>query len=435
MVEADGSGGSDSQSPVFRTCKPQVILNTNDRPAATPRPMRILYLALGVFDKGGIARYCRYQIRALRELAGEDNVQVLSLFGPGPNDLEEPFAVNHAGGGLGLGSEAAFFLRAMGVAAVQRAQIVWSSHLRLLPAALALSRRTGAPLVVNIYGRELWGGRLRLLHRSTLPRADLVLSDCHFSAEFAASAYKVAPQRVQVIWGCADLERFAPRERNLELLRQFGIRHHPANRYVLTLGRIDKRARHKGYDRLIDAAAALRQYPNLILLFAGAGDDLERLRQRALAAGLAGRAYFLGAIAEDALCDVYNLCDIFALVSDRGPGRGEGILLTQLEAAACAKPVIVGNEDGAQEAVIHDTTGFVVSPRDPAALSGCLERLLLDERLRLEMGRAARARMQTHFSYEKFRERTRRALEALGSGRAKLTPRRRFRIRTNTYRK
>ncbi|MGH7923590.1 MAG: hypothetical protein ACREQH_03250, partial [Candidatus Binatus sp.] len=92
--------------------------------------MRILFLGIGVFDKGGISRYCRYQIRALRELAGADNVNVMSLFPPRPNDFEEPFQVDYQGHGIGLGSEASYLARGASHAFAMRPEIVWSSHIR-----------------------------------------------------------------------------------------------------------------------------------------------------------------------------------------------------------------------------------------------------------------------------------------------------------------
>ena len=81
------------------------------------------------------------------------------------------------------------------------------------------------------------------------------------------------------------------------------------------------------------------------------------------------------------------------MTQDRSDGRGEGIPLTPLEAAACAKPIIVGNEDGSREAVVEGVNGFIVSPRDPDALRGALEQLLVRDELRDSMGRAARSRI------------------------------------------
>jgi phosphatidylinositol alpha-1,6-mannosyltransferase len=107
---------------------------------------------------------------------------------------------------------------------------------------------------------------------------------------------------------------------------------------------------------------------------------------------------------EGLLTDIYNLCDVFALVSDRGYGRGEGIPLTPLEAAACGKPIIVGNEDGSQEAVIDGLNGRLVSPRDTANLREAILTLMLDDQQRERMGREARQRIEKEFSYESFRK-------------------------------
>ena len=61
---------------------------------------RILYLTPGCFDKGGISRYGRYQIEALREVIGAENVRVLSLLGPDGDEFETDFDVAwHSGRG------------------------------------------------------------------------------------------------------------------------------------------------------------------------------------------------------------------------------------------------------------------------------------------------------------------------------------------------
>ena len=54
---------------------------------------KILYISPGCFDKGGISRYNRYQIKALRELLGERNVKVFSLLPPQDGDFEDQFEV------------------------------------------------------------------------------------------------------------------------------------------------------------------------------------------------------------------------------------------------------------------------------------------------------------------------------------------------------
>jgi phosphatidylinositol alpha-1,6-mannosyltransferase len=374
---------------------------------------RILYLAVGVFDKGGISRYCRYQISALRKLVGKQNIQVLSFFGPGPNDFEEPFEVDYYTHGPGLLSDFNLLAASLRTARDFRPTVIWSSHVHLTPTALLARRLLGnASVVVNVYGRELWSAR-QWLHRRTLRRADLIVSDCYFSAEFVESQYALDRERICVVHDCVDTERFRPAPRNPELLKSFGIPNGGDHRYIMTFGRIETRSQYKGYDRLLDALISLKGDERVIGLFAGDGDDRARLEKRAMQAGLNHRVFFLGSISEATLVDVYNLADVFVLVSERAFGRGEGLPLTPLEAAACGKPIIVGDEDGSREAVIDNLNGRTISPSDASGLRSVLVELLSDNGLREQMGYAARVQIEKHFSYEAFEGRTANVLTKL----------------------
>lgn len=374
---------------------------------------RILYLATGVFDKGGIARYSRYQIQALREILGPERVDVLSLLPPPADALETPFLIGYAGRGVGRASKARYVLEAVRQRMLQRPHVVWSNHVNLLPLSLALGVMPPASrTVVNVYAIELWSER-QALHNVTLPQTDLVISDCHFTAEYAVRCYDIDRRKLEIIWDCVDIRRFKPGPRRYDILRRFGVPIGDEYRYIMTLGRIDRPSRYKGYDRLIDAMAALRD-TTFITLFAGDGDDRQRLEQRVRDEGLDNHVYFLGSIHEDDLVDVYNLCHVFTLVSERGVGQGEGVPLTPLEAAACGKPIIVGDEDGSREAVRDRVSGLVISPRDRSALPAALARVLSSDEERRLMGEAGRDKIAAEFSYEKFRAKTEHALELVG---------------------
>jgi phosphatidylinositol alpha-1,6-mannosyltransferase len=372
----------------------------------------IVVLATGVFDKGGISRYTRYHVRALRESEG-GGVFVLSLLGPGPNDFEESFSVDYSGDGTSLSSKAAFVQAALRACTTLAPRAVWCNHVNMLPLALlARGLGTGVQVAVNVYGLELWSTR-QWMHARTLPKADLVVSDCHFSADFAAQRYGLQRDAIRVIWDCVDIQRFRPEPRNGNVLRKYGVPTGSAYRYVLTLGRISRHSRHKGYDRLLDAMVALRGRPSIVALIAGDGDDRLRLERRVRSEGLEERVWFLGAIDEAHLVDVYNLADIFVLLSDRGYGRGEGVPLAVLEAAACGKAVLVGDEDGAKEAVVDGVNGRVISPRIPEQLRDTILELTSDDQTRERMGQAGRVRIEAHFSYEQFRARMAAALAQL----------------------
>jgi phosphatidylinositol alpha-1,6-mannosyltransferase len=174
-------------------------------------------------------------------------------------------------------------------------------------------------------------------------------------------------------------------------------------------------AAHKGYDRLLVAfRRAAERAPGLRLVYAGAGELIAPLRQRAASMRLADRVVFTGAVHEAHLPDVYRACHLFSLVSDRGHLRGEGIPLTPLEAAACARPILVGDQDGSAEAVVHGVTGLVLDPFDPIGHGESLLRLAGDPLRCARMGAAARARILEHHDYRVFREGTAHLLRSLG---------------------
>jgi rhamnosyl/mannosyltransferase len=54
---------------------------------------------------------------------------------------------------------------------------------------------------------------------------------------------------------------------------------------------------------------------------------------------------------------------------------------------------------------VHEQTGLVVPPRDPAALADGINRLLADAAWRKTLGAAARARSQVEFSVERMIDR------------------------------
>jgi phosphatidylinositol alpha-1,6-mannosyltransferase len=152
---------------------------------------------------------------------------------------------------------------------------------------------------------------------------------------------------------------------------------------------------------------------DIVYIIVGDGDDRERLAQRVKSEGLTERVYLVGGVPESELVDIYNVADIFILVSDRGPGRGEGVPLAVLEAAACGVPVIVGDEDGSQEAVVDGVSGFIVSPQNLDAIRSAVLTLAEQPALRAKMGLAARRRVEDSFAYTSFREKTKQVLSKL----------------------
>lgn len=76
----------------------------------------------------------------------------------------------------------------------------------------------------------------------------------------------------------------------------------------------------------------------------------------------------------------------------------EGTPRTLLEAAASGRPLIATDVPGCREIVIHGVNGFLVPPRDPAALAERMTQMLRQPQEALAaMGRASRAKAESQF--------------------------------------
>src|SRR5205823_731859 len=73
--------------------------------------------------------------------------------------------------------------------------------------------------------------------------------------------------------------------------------------------------------------------------------------------------------------------------------------LTPLEAMACARPVIGSAVGGITYTIKEGETGLLVPPRDPEALAHALRRLLGLPELCIQMGLAARKRVEHEFTW------------------------------------
>ena len=366
----------------------------------------------GLFDKGGISRYGRYQVAALREILGPDRVEALSVRLPQAGDFETGFEdVWHPAAG-GLTGKLQFAAKALSAALRRKHQIVWAGHINFSPLVGLIARWGAATGVLNVYGREVW-----MKHRPTVDSAframPVLVSDCHFTADYVRAQTDWAGRALHIAWDCVDTERFFPGPPRPEAIAAYGLAADEPRLKVLMLGRISHNARHKGWERLLEVAARFRGQGTVLFVLAGQGDFVGSLRSRCEAQGLTEEVRLIGAVSEDHLVDLYRYCDVFSLVSDRGEGRGEGIPLTPLEAAACAKPIIVGNQDGSRESVEEGTNGYAIDPFDIDRHADIIDELRRDENWRAAAGAAAKRRIEEHHSYPVFVKKTAAVLAAI----------------------
>jgi len=261
------------------------------------------------------------------------------------------------------------------------------------------ARMAGAPCVVNTVHGYYATHEDRLPRRAGVLAAEWVAARCSdlelFQSEedlrWARRSGVVSPRRSGLLGNGVDLERFTPstvpRERVAEIRRELGV---PEK--ALVVGTIGRVVAEKGFRELFAAARIVRRrFPEVRFVVVGAADadKPDSLGPDELAAVPEG--VLLAGWRTDVV-DVMAALDMFVLPSWR-----EGLPRSAIEAAAMGLPSVLTNIRGCREVVRDGVEGLLVPPRDVAALSEAVSRLLGDPGMRARMGEAARVRARDRF--------------------------------------
>lgn len=229
---------------------------------------------------------------------------------------------------------------------------------------------------------EAFGQKPRrvLARRLVLSHSAVVLPSMRLLA-IARDVWRLPERRLHYIPNGLDLSVFAPPPPR-------GSPEAPL------IGTVAKLRPEKNLARLLRAVALLRDggiaYRLLVV-----GDGPQRAELEALAAerGIADRVRFAGHVANPA--GLYAEMDLFALSSDT-----EQMPFSVLEAMASALPV-ASTDVGDVRSMLAAGNAPFLADRDDAALAQALGALIADPLLRLELGRANRAKVERDYDQEK----------------------------------
>ncbi len=291
--------------------------------------------------------------------------------------------------------------------------VVWDPALPVGHAAPWADR----PYAVVLHGAEVTvPGRLpgtRQLLRRVLRRASLVVCAGHYPAAEAERAAG-CPLPTVVVPPGVDTTRFLPLDQaeRASVRRELDL---PVDApLVVSVSRLVPR---KGMDTLVRAAVRLRdRVPDVVVAIAGSGRDRNRLE--GLIASTGAPVRLMGRVPDELLPGLYGAGDVFSMsCRDRWGGlEQEGFGIVFVEAAAAGVPAVAGDSGGSAEAVADGETGLVVRRSDAPGriadvLADRLGDLLCDEARRLKMGRRARDRAETEFSYDVLATRLREGID------------------------
>ena len=258
-----------------------------------------------------------------------------------------------------------------------------------------IGRLTDVPIIVCSERTMAMESEWRyVINRWTIGMVDRVTAVSDNVHDFCISQIGLPADKLTVIHNGVDLPNKSASDARAEL----GL---PPDGVVI--GAVSRLYAVKGVQFLVRALVDTEaQY----LVIIGDGPQRPTLELLADRLGVADRIHWAGHRP-----NARNLMPAFDLFVQ--PSLHEGMPNTVLEAMAAGLPVVATAVGGTPEAVIDGSTGLLVPPKDPHALSVAISRLVASPELRRTMGNAGRARMQQRFSAEEMVQKTVRLYDEL----------------------
>ena len=280
------------------------------------------------------------------------------------------------------------------------------------------------PLVITVHSleplrpwkREQLGRGYDLsawIEKTALEMADAIIAVSASTAKEVTQLFAVDPATVTVIPNGIDIEEYRP-VTDPDCLTAYGI--DPAHPYVLFLGRMTQQ---KGLRYLLEAIPYIAPEAQVVLC-AGAADTPVMAQEieaavRRLQQQRPGIVWIPTMIPRRASIALYSHAAVFCC-----PSIYEPFGLINLEAMACATPVVASAVGGIPEVVVDGETGYLVDPdlsseppyepRDATqfaqGLATALNRLLADPALRRHMGQQGRRHVEQHYSWSAVAQQT-----------------------------
>ncbi|MFH7024920.1 MAG: glycosyltransferase [Heteroscytonema crispum UTEX LB 1556] len=251
----------------------------------------------------------------------------------------------------------------------QSPNLIISSHLNFTVVAYLLKHLKGIPYWTVAHGVDAWNITNPTL-KTALSHADRILAVSNYTRDRLLKEQNLDPSKISILPNTFDASGFQITDKPKYLLDRYRLK--PEQPVILTVARLASADGYKGYDKIIQALPEIRhQLPDVHYIIVGKGDDRPRIEQLIAQLSLQDCVTLAGFIPDNQLCDYYNLCDVFAM-----PSKGEGFGIVYLEALACGKPVLGGNQDGAIDALCEGELGVLVNPDDVEAIAQSLIQIL-----------------------------------------------------------
>ena len=219
-------------------------------------------------------------------------------------------------------------------------------------AGIIAKKESGVPLIAHVHATEFDRAGMKngnpLIHEieyEGLMLADRIIAVSETTKRVIHEKYHIPLNKIDVVYNSLDQEY----DQNVYKFEQKTYKYIKSMQekgytVVSTVGRFTIQ---KGLPNLMEAASlAIAKNPKLIFIFAGDGEDRNKLIRLSADLGIAENVFFTGFVRGKSLRDIYSLADIFVMSSVSEPFG-----LTALEAAHHDDALILTKQSGVSEII------------------------------------------------------------------------------------
>lgn len=349
--------------------------------------MKILFLASDLGVIGGIQQYNRNFLRAVRE-NGKDIIFAVEFKG-GVFYRKPRFAVK-------------FLLSLFRF----RPDLIICGHINFFIFGYLAKKIFGIDYAIFTHGIEVWNLK-NFFHIKAIKAAKIITTVSSYTKKKIIEQVPDIENKIFTLFNSINGKQFKIQEKSPSLLDKYGL---DGKKVILTVARLSVREKYKGYDQIIRSLPrVISKIPNARYILVGSGDDASRIKKLASDIGMENYVIFAGSVETKELIDYYNIADVFVM-----PSKGEGFGIVFLEALACGKPVIAGNQDGSREAVLNGELGVLIDPDDIEEIAKSIIGVFKKEiPNKLSDGQYLRKRVLEVYGFDKFKEKVKNLIYEL----------------------
>ncbi len=291
-------------------------------------------------------------------------------------------------------------------ATLEGADVIASHDWLSFLAGVLASKNAGGKLVTHFHSTEY--GRISSpspdvceIEREGIEKAERVITVSYAMKDEITKFYGNA-EKVEVVYNGVDAEKYNPERFDKREVESFREKFCKDEKVVLFLGRLTW---VKGIDSLVKAMPEIERLSGKTkLVVVGKGEMEDYVRN--LVKELNVNAYLrFEYISERERILHYLSSDVVVV-----PSRYEPFGIVCTEAMALERAVVVGarGTSGLREQVVSGECGYHINPDDPHDIAVYTSKLLNDEELREQMGKNARKRVLSLFTWDNCVEKTER---------------------------